>query len=94
MGEDRRHLRWGLAFSEDHLGHAGTKGAVMIHLGEAEVFERQVAQAGDGFVGSEFTFANLLEKSADGFGVQRGSAISIQPGEVKINIPGGGQTLS
>jgi hypothetical protein len=38
-------------------------------------------EAGDGIVGREFAFAYLLEKLADGFGVQYGarlSAVSIQ----------------
>ncbi len=35
----------GLAGGEDHLGHAGAQGAMMIDLGEAEIFKRQVFQA-------------------------------------------------
>ena len=48
----------------------------MIDFGEAEIFERHMAQASDGFVGCELALADLLEKLADGFGVQE--ALSIQ----------------
>jgi hypothetical protein len=43
---------------------------MMIDFGEAEIFEGQMTQASDGIVGREFAFADLLEKLADGFGVQ------------------------
>jgi hypothetical protein len=55
----------------------------MIDFSEAEVFEGQMAEAGDGVVGREFAFADLLEKLANGFGVQESpqdSVVSIQPG--------------
>ena len=69
-GENSCDLRRGLAFSEDDFRHASAQGAVMIDFGEAEIFEGQMAQAGDGIVGREFALADLLEKLADGFGVQ------------------------
>jgi hypothetical protein len=53
----------------------------MVDFCEAEIFEGQMPEAGDGIVGREFAFAYLLEKLADGFGVQYGarlSAVSIQ----------------
>ena len=42
----------------------------MIDFGKSEIFERQMAQAVDRLVRSNVTLANLLEKLADGFGVQ------------------------
>jgi hypothetical protein len=81
-GEDFCDLHRGLAFSENDFGHAGTQGAVMIDLGEAEIFEREMAQARDRVVGRELALAHLLEKLADGFGVQKGtrqSALGSQP---------------
>jgi hypothetical protein len=55
---------------------------MMVDFGEAEIFEGQMAQASDGIVGREFAVADLLEKLADRFGVQRSTrqpALSIQP---------------
>ena len=55
---------------------------MVIDLGKAEIFKRQMAQAGDGIVRREFPAAYLLEKFKNGIGVQRStqqSAVSIQP---------------
>jgi len=41
---DPRHLLGCFAFGEDHLRHAVPEGAVVIHLGVAEVFKRHVTQ--------------------------------------------------
>jgi hypothetical protein len=81
-GEDSRDLRRRLAFTEDDLRHTRAQGAMMIDFGEAEILEGQMAQASDRSVGREFAFADLLEKLADRFGVQRSTqqpALSIQP---------------
>jgi hypothetical protein len=43
---------------------------MVIDFGEAEVFEWEMAQAIHCFVGSERSFAYLLEQLANGFGVQ------------------------
>lgn len=43
---------------------------MVIDFGEAEIFKRQMPQAIDRVVGSESPSADLLEKFADGFGVQ------------------------
>ena len=40
-GGDRGDLVGSFPFAEDHLGHAVSQGSMMIHLGEAQVFERQ-----------------------------------------------------
>jgi hypothetical protein len=45
---------------------------MMVDLGKAQVFKRQMAEAIDGSVGREFAAAHLLEKFADGFGVHGG----------------------
>ncbi len=89
-GKNSRHLRGSLAFSKDNFGHAGAQGAMMVDLGEAEVFERQMAQARDRVIGRELALAHLLEELADGFGVHdlaitrssNVSALGSQPDEV------------
>ncbi len=91
--EDFCDLSRSLAFSEDDFGHADAQGTVMIDFGEAEIFERHMAQARDRIVGLELALSHLFEKLADGFGVHTGlniqdSRLSIQgsasspPGEV------------
>ena len=69
--ENSGHLRRGLPFSEDHFGHAGAQGAMMIDFRKAEIFEGKMPQAIDGGVGSERPAADLLEKFADGISVQK-----------------------
>jgi hypothetical protein len=79
-GEDSCNLRGRLAFAENDLGHAISQSAVMIDFGETQIFERQMAEAGDGVVRREFAFTDLHEEFADGFGVQKStqrSAVSI-----------------
>ena len=63
-------LRGRLPFSQDDFRHAIAQRAVMVDFSESEIFEGQMAEASDGVVGREFAFADLLEKFADGFGVQ------------------------
>jgi hypothetical protein len=48
---------------------------MVIDLGESEILERQVAEAGDGVVGRQFAFADFLEKLPDRFGVQEALSI-------------------
>ena len=43
VGGDGNHLLGGLAHGENHFGHAVAQGAVVIDLGEAQVFKRHVA---------------------------------------------------
>jgi hypothetical protein len=73
------------AFAENDLGHTDAQSAVVIDFGEAEIFKRQMAQAGDGIVGREFAFADLLEKLADRFGVHENSAASDQLSRVRLD---------
>jgi len=73
LGEPRKNpcdLRRSFPFSENDLGHSCAQRSVMIDFGESEIFERQMAQAIDCVVRGNLTFADLLEKLADGFGVQ------------------------
>ncbi len=67
--EDFGYLGGSFAFAEDHFGHALAEGTVVVELGEAEVFEREVAEAGDGFVGGQLLGADLGEKGVEGGGV-------------------------
>ena len=48
--DDRDHLRGRLAGTEARFGRAASKRTVMVHLGESEVFEREVAELADGGV--------------------------------------------
>src|SRR5258708_12339158 len=70
--EDLAHLRRSFALSKDDFGHACTQSAMMIHLGESEIFERQMTQAFDGVIGRKFAAADLIEKFTDGVGVHGG----------------------
>jgi hypothetical protein len=62
-------LQWSLTLPKDHFGHPGAEAAMMIDLGESQIFKWQVAQTFDGIVRSDFSLAHLIEKFADGFGV-------------------------
>ena len=83
--ENSGEVSWRLAFSEDDLRHACAQSAVVIHLGESQIFEGKMAQALDRFIGSKLAPSDLLEQFADGFGVHWNnqlSATGIRPGEV------------
>jgi len=73
-GEDFGGVRRSLAFRQNDFGHTDAQRAVMIDLGEAEIFERQVSQAIDGGIGRELALAHLLEEAANGVGVHGGFA--------------------
>jgi hypothetical protein len=60
-----RNLLGRLALSEHHLGESHAQGAVMIDLGEIQVFEGKVPQTGDSFIGRELAPAYLLEELSD-----------------------------
>src|SRR5580700_12203706 len=66
-----RQLRWRLALSKYHFRHAYPQRAMMIDLGESQIFKRQMPQALDSFVGRNLSRTDLLEKFANGFRVQR-----------------------
>jgi len=69
--EDAGDLSRRLPFSEDDFGHARAQSAMVIDLGEAEILEGQVTQAGDGIVGRNLLLPNVFEKIANGLGIQR-----------------------
>jgi hypothetical protein len=48
---------------------------MMIDFGESEIFKRQMTQPINGLIWGQCALTNLLEKLADGFGVQ--AALSI-----------------
>jgi hypothetical protein len=66
-----RQLRRRLALSKYHFRHAYAQRAMMIDLGKSQIFERQMPQALDSFVGRNLSRTDLLEKFANGFRVQR-----------------------
>jgi len=68
-GEDFGDLRCGFSLPENHLGHARAQAAMVIYLGEIEIFKGKMAQALHGIIGGKFALAHLLEQFADGFGV-------------------------
>src|SRR5580698_1839555 len=70
-GKNLRYLCRGLALAEYDFRHPRAQRAMVIELGESEVFKRQMAQAGHGLVGRELSAANLLEEFEDGIGGQR-----------------------
>jgi hypothetical protein len=59
--EDGGYLLGRFALAEDHFGHALPEGSVVVDLGEAEVFEGQVTEAGDGLVGGDPLRSDLIE---------------------------------
>ncbi len=69
--EDLCHLCRSLPLPENHFGHARAQRAMMVDLGESQVFKGQMAKTINGGVGRKFAPAHLLEKFADGLGVHR-----------------------
>ena len=64
-------MRRSFAFSEDDFRHTDAEGAVVVDFGESQIFEWEMAELLDGFVGREFPTADLLEQFADGVRVHR-----------------------
>ena len=50
-----------LPLSQNDFGHASPEGAVMIHLGKAQILERKMTQALDCFVRGKLATSNLVE---------------------------------
>src|SRR5581483_4950997 len=63
--------------AEDNLGHPGAQRAMMVHLGESQIFEWKMTQALDGVVRRELPLLYLIEQFADGIRVH-GPGVSIQ----------------
>jgi len=69
-GKDSGNLGGCLPLPKDDLRHAGAECTMVIDFSESEVFERKMAQAFDSIVGREIPAADVIEKFADGVGVQ------------------------
>jgi hypothetical protein len=74
--EDRDHLRRRFAGAEDGFRGAAPERAVMIDLGESQIFERQVAKPGDRGFDVDAPGAEILEEGAEGFSIHRSLSIS------------------
>jgi len=59
---DGHHLLRRLALGEDHLGHAVTQRAMMVHFGEAQVFEGHMPHADHSRIDIHSAAAHLLEQ--------------------------------
>ena len=59
---DGHHLFRRLPLSENHFGHAVPQRAMVIHLGESQVFERHVAHASHGSFNVDRAAAHLFEQ--------------------------------
>ncbi len=68
-GEDGGNLSGRFPFAENHFGHAYAERAVVIDLGESQIFERQMAETLHRLVWRELFGADLLEEAAQGSGV-------------------------
>jgi hypothetical protein len=62
LGDDGGDLLRALAEAQHHLGEAGAQVAVMVHLREPEVAERQIGELGEGLVDGGAAALHRLEK--------------------------------
>jgi hypothetical protein len=62
--EDSGNLLGSLALREDDFGQSGAQCPMVVHLGEPEIFKRQVAQAGNSLISADAAAFHLLEKLA------------------------------
>jgi hypothetical protein len=69
-GENACDLGGSFPLAQYHFRHSIAQGAVMIDLGESKILKWKMAQTIDRVVRRDRALANLLEKTADGFGVQ------------------------
>ncbi len=60
--DDFGYLRGSFTFAEDYFGVALAEGAVVVHLGEAEVLEGQMLQPGNGCFGGELAHFDGLQE--------------------------------
>ena len=65
-GEDFGDLGGRFAFAEDNFGHALAKGAMVVELGEAEVFERKMTETLNSLVGRELFGPDFMEQLSEG----------------------------
>jgi hypothetical protein len=54
-------LERGLPLAENHLRHARAQAAMVVDLGESQIFKRQMTQALHRIIGREFPRADLFE---------------------------------
>jgi len=73
---DLDDLRARLSLREDHFREALTKRAMVVDLGEPQVFVREVSQLVERAADAPCTATNVLEKSFDALGVQPGLVIA------------------
>ena len=52
----------GFAQAEDHFGHAVAQRAVVVYLGETDVFEGKMTEFGEGCVSIDSAAANLIQE--------------------------------
>jgi hypothetical protein len=71
--ENLRDLRRSFPFGEDDLRHSDPNAPMMVHLGKAEVFKREMPHPGNRVVGRELAGADLIEELAESGGIH-GSA--------------------
>ena len=67
--DDGHHLLGGLARAEDRLGEAAAQSAVVVDLGEAQVFEGQGLQALARLVGGQGTLPYGVQQVFEGAGI-------------------------
>src|SRR5262252_874070 len=68
--ENASHLRSRLSLAENDFRHSIAERAMMINLGESQIFEWKVTQAINRIVGRERASADLLKEVSYGLGVQ------------------------
>src|SRR5580692_5508728 len=69
-----------LSRAKDHLRHADAQRAMVIDVGEAEIFEGEMAEFLDGLVGGDFAAAYVVEELFEGFCVH----LVCAPRELKL----------
>lgn len=57
---------------------------MVVNLGEAQIFEWQMAEACNGVIGGKLALAYLFKKIPDGFGVQSGFLFPCLQHEIQI----------
>ena len=62
--ENRGEVRGSLSRSKDHLRHADAQRAMMVHVGESQVFERQMLQLLHRLVGRELALSSPARKAS------------------------------
>ena len=61
-GENGGELSGSFALRKNDLGHSVAKGAVVVDVGESEVFKRQMAKTIESSIGGELFGADVFQK--------------------------------